>query len=86
MRLESSTRLLRNLCSYDRKRNKRPKIRVQYITFGNKSTPHKESGVLRRNHRTTGRAQYSRHRLLMWLGLLLGGAVLAAAVYLYLWR
>lgn len=49
MRWDSSTKLLRNLCRYEKRRNKRPKIKVRYIQFSNKSFPRKESGKLRKN-------------------------------------
>lgn len=80
MWLESSTKLLRNLRRYERRKNKKPKIKVQYIQFSNKSIPRKESGVLRGNRGITGRRrQYGRRRLLMWLV----AAGLVASVFLY---
>lgn len=79
MWLDSSTKLLRNLCRYEKRRNKKPKIKVQYIQFSNKSIPRKESGMLRRNYRT--RAQYSRQRFL--LGLAAAGLIAVVILYGY---
>ena len=66
MRWDSSTKLLRNLCRYEKKRNKRPKIKVRYIQFSNKSVPRKESGKLRKNrHAAVRRKQIDMQIALM---------------------
>lgn len=75
MWLDSSTKLLRNLCRYEKRRNKKPKIKVQYIQFSNKSIPRKESGMLRRNRRTGGQQHTG-----VWLALM--GLALAVLVIL----
>ena len=81
MWLESGTKLLRNLRRYERRKNKKTKIKVQYIQFSNKSIPRKESGVLRRNGRNTGRSN-KRLSTLFWIAL--GCCALASIVYLLL--
>ena len=53
MQWDSSTKLLRNLCRYEKRRNKRPKIKVRYIQFSNKSVPRKESGTPHNNRYTS---------------------------------
>lgn len=80
---ESSAARLRNLCRYEKRRNKRPKIKVQYIQFGNKSIPRKESGRLRRNGRNTGRPD-ERLATIFWVAL--GCCAFAAIVYLLIPR
>lgn len=76
MWLDSSAKLLRNLSRYEKRRNKKPKIKVQYIQFSNKSIPHKESGMLRRNRRTGIERRRSTRGWLMLAGIALAALVI----------